>query len=65
MILRDITLYDPGPSGAPLHGASASSSGFGIIHFNPRTIDDANGHDTGHRVSEKTTSTASDGPGPS
>ena len=54
-----------GPSCAPPHGASASGSGFGIILFNHHLIGDANGHDTGHRVNELTTTFTSGGPGPS
>ena len=41
--------YDRGSSCEPLHGSSASSSGFGITLLNPGIIDDANGHGTGHQ----------------
>ena len=61
---RALRSFSP-KTGAPLHGASASGSGFGIILSNLQLIDDANGHGTGHRVNEQTTSTASGGPGPS
>ena len=57
--------YDRGPSCRPLVGASASSSGFGIILFNPITIDNANGRCSGNRVNAQTTNTAPIGLSPS
>ena len=64
-ILSKKLCYGLGLSCAPPHGASASSSGIGItITLDIHLIDEANGHDTGHRVKKQTTSTASSGPGP-
>ena len=57
--------YDPRPSCASPHGASASGSGFGITYFNPSTTDDATGHGTGHRAIALPPSTALGGLGPS
>ena len=60
---KNLFSYDPAPSCEPHHGASASSSGFGIILSNPSTIDDANGNSTGDRVKKLTTSAALGGSG--